>query len=153
MYLSLKLSGPVFCVGLGPAHTVPCSVDFGKSGTPGVGLDNSYTQGKGDYLPYAQRSDNGKNISNPRKTGPARLLVNILSPINPPWARCTSRQGLTILQQRKIILLPQQMAVSHQSHPVSEVFFLCLLTFPILINPALIKSSPQATESLYILPI
>lgn len=46
MYLNLKLPGSVlFCVNLGPAHTVPCSVAFQKFWYPAISLDSPFSQG------------------------------------------------------------------------------------------------------------
>lgn len=68
MYLNFKLPGSVlFCVSLGPAWIVPCSVAFQKFWYPAISLDSPFSPRCKNHLPYAQRSNNWKNISNSSK--------------------------------------------------------------------------------------
>lgn len=157
MYLNLKLSEPgtlLFCVSLGPARTVPCSVGFQKFRYPAINLDSPFSPGCKNYLPYAQSSNNWKNISNSSKNWPC-------SPLGEPSLSHKSSLGSLDLLPGSHCLPPTKKnhpaALTNDCFPSESCrlwgIFLHLLTFPILINSASIKSSHQATRSLYLLPI
>lgn len=130
IYLNPKLLMSVLlCFILGPV-IVPCSVPSQMFWDPVITMDVPFPQGVGMICLVLKSVITGKIFKTLAKTGPAcpsLILIQLGLPV--------------LLQQRKIILLLQQMTVLQLScfFFLNLRFFLHLLIFPILINPASIK--------------